>query len=199
MVTTATNVQRSVDQPERSTTRQTAWALLATALLAPLPLMVLPPGTGVARALLLVVAVLDIMVGWGLWRLVRRQVPRLGLAVFVSRAGQGVSLAVAALTMAAPADSGGLSNQWWGWFVFAAHMMITAVALQRIGAPALVWVATGLCGFAYLLDALPGQWHIVPSGAVLPFQLGELVLMVWLFVVSRRAAPEVAGLSPDGQ
>ena len=103
--------------------------------------------------------------------------------MLVSRAGYAVVLAVSVLTTAMPANCGDLSGRWWGWAVFGGHLLIASVALWRAGAPVFVWVATGLAGCAYAL----GVVAVVPGVVLMPFQLGEMVLLVWLFVVSRRA------------
>jgi hypothetical protein len=188
---TELNVREPVDQRTRAAVRTAAWALLALTVLSVPALMLPTPQTTtwtVVRAALVVVAALDVVVGWGLWLLVRSRAPRLGLAALVSRAGYAVVLAAAALTVAAPADCGDLSGRWWGWSVFAVHLLVAAVALRCAGAPGLVWVATGLAGCAYLLSVVP--WQVVPDAVLMPFQCGEVVLLVWLFVVSRRTAPD---------
>lgn len=68
--------------------------------------------------------------------------------------------------------------------MFAAHLLVAAVALRSAGAPTFVWAVTGLAGCAYALSTAP--WQVVPDAVLMPFQCGEIVLLVWLFLVSRR-------------
>jgi len=72
--------------------------------------------------------------------------------------------------------------------VFGVHLLYAAAAVRiATGARIVVWLATAAAGVAYLLDALPTGARLVDSSVLVPFMFGELVLLGWLFVISRRS------------
>ncbi len=146
----------------------------------------------------LVVAALDVAVGWGLHLLLRRHALPSSVATVVSRSGYAVLLAVSALVLLVPGGEGvaGFRADWdLALVVFGVHLLIAAVALWRSRlAPGVVVVATGIAGAAYLVDDLLARSTDEAQGsALVPFMLGELVLMSWLVWTARQ--PRLAGLA----
>lgn len=137
-----------------------------------------------------VVALLDVVVGWGLHLLLRRTAAPASVATVVSRAGYAVLLAGAALALAVPGGDG-VARFRADWalalVVFGVHLLVASVALWRSRlAPAIVVAATGLAGVAYLLDdTLARLTDLAVGGVFVPLMLGELVLMAWLLHTAR--------------
>ncbi|HET6967693.1 MAG TPA: DUF4386 family protein [Ornithinibacter sp.] len=182
--------------PERRGARLAGWSLLAMTLLA-LPVAGLldgadRPGTRVAvGTAFLLIAVLDVVVGVGLYALLRARAHSSAYAALVSRTGYAVLLAASAGRLLRP-GGGGVETFRADWalalVVFGLHLVITAVALHASRVvPFLVVASTALAGAAYLLDESLARWADVGWGPVLvPFMLGELVLMGWLLRVAHR-------------
>ena len=184
--------------------RLTAWSLLALALVA-IPASMLttaeatPVGLIAGGACFLLAAVLDVVVAWGLYGLVRGTAPLLGAASLALRIAYAVVLAAAAAALLVPGRDAAVFHWWWSGalIIFGVHLVVAAFALRAINAPVIVWLLTGLAGLAYLLDALPAPLDLIPTFALVPFELGELVLMGWLFVAYRE--PRRRGLGRQRQ
>lgn len=169
--------------------------MVALALPAAWLLDVVRPGAGtvVLGTAFLLVAVLDVLVAWGLFRTLRHRAGPAALATLVGRAGYAAVLAVVAVTLAWP-GGGGVSDFRAGWtaalLAFGVSLVVTAAALRRSRvAPLAVTAATALAGLAYVLDDVlvrtgAQAWRLV----LVPVMLGELVLMAWLLAVGRRRA-----------
>lgn len=139
----------------------------------------------------LVIAALDVAVGWGLYVLLRARAHPSAHATLVSRGGYAVLLAAAAARLLWPGGDGlvGFLADWsLALLVFGLHLLIAAVALWRSRVvPWVVPAATALAGAAYLFDdALSRFTDVTWRGALVPLMLGELLLMGWLLLVSRR-------------
>jgi hypothetical protein len=156
-------------------------SLLTTAAAAPIGLIAGGVSFGLA-------AVLDVVVAWGLYGLIRGTAPLLGAASLALRVAYALVLAGAAATLLFPGRDAAVFHWWWsgGLIIFGVHLVVTAFALRAISAPVVVWLLTGLAGLAYLIDALPAPLDLIPTIALVPFELGELVLMGWLFFVAYR-------------
>lgn len=188
--------------PERRGARLAGWALLAMTLLA-LPAAGLLDGadaTGTRVAVgtaFLVIAVLDVVVGVGLYALLRGRAQSSAYAALVSRTGYAVLLAASAGRLLRP-GGGGVETFRADWalalVVFGLHLVVTAVALRASRVvPFLVVASTALAGVAYLLDEALARWADVGwRPALVPFMLGELVLMGWLLRVAHRRAGDTA-------
>ena len=192
--------------PERRGARLAGWSLLVMTLLA-LPAAGLLDGADddgtrvVVGTAFLAIAVLDVVTGVGLYALLRDRAHSSAYAALVSRAGYAVLLAASASRLLRP-GGGGVETFRADWalalVVFGLHLLVTAVALRASRVvPFLVVTATALAGTAYLLDESLGRWADVGwRPALVPFMLGELVLMGWLLRVAHRrprgAAPASA-------
>ena len=162
--------------------------------------------TAPAAAAFLLVAALDVLVGWGLYVLLGARAQPSAHAALVSRVGYAVLLTAAAARLAWPGGDGvdGFRVDWsLARVVLGLHLLIAAVALWRSRiAPGVLVVVTALSGAAYLLaEALSRftdeSWRDVP----VPFTLAELALVVWLLVVgvSGRAHAGRARRRPTGR
>ena len=182
--------------PERRGARLAGWALLALTLLA-LPAAGLldgadaPATRAVVGVAFLVIAVLDVLVGIGLYSLLRVRAHSSAYASFVSRTGYAVLLAASAARLLRP-GGGGVETFRADWalalVVFGLHLVVTAVALRASRVvPFVVVASTALAGTAYLLDESLARWADVGwRPALVPLMLGELVLMGWLLRVAHR-------------
>lgn len=186
---------RQLTAGEQRGARLAGWALLLMTLLS-LPATALLDraeelgARAVVATAFLVVAVLDVAVGWGLHLVLRRHALPTSVAALVSRAGYAVLLAGSALVLLVPGGEGvaGFHSDWaLALVVLGVHLVIVAVALWRSRlAPGVVVVATGIAGAAYLVDDVLARSTDEAQGAVLvPFMLGELVLMGWLLWTAR--------------
>jgi len=109
-VTSSTLTTAAPSTTARPGARTAAWALLVlTALALPASLLT---GDDEGRTALtaggltfLVVAILDVVVGWGLWRLTTTGAPRAALATMVTRAIAAAILAGAAVHLVARGDA----------------------------------------------------------------------------------------------
>jgi len=193
-VTSSTLTTAAPSTTARPGARTAAWALLALTVLA-LPASLLTRDDQGRTALtaggltFLVVAVLDAVVGWGLWRLTTTGAPRAALATMVTRAIAAAILAGAAVHLVVRGDAPAFHRIWdVSLIVFGVHLLYAAAAVRiATGARIVVWLATAAAGVAYLLDALPTGARLVDSSVLVPFMFGELVLLGWLFVISRRS------------
>lgn len=195
--------------PERRGARLAGWALLALTLLA-LPAAGLlegadEAGTRVAvGTAFLLVAVLDVVVGVGLYALLRSRAHSSAYAALVSRTGYAVLLAASAGRLLRP-GGGGVETFRADWslalVVFGLHLVVTAVALRASRVvPFLVVTATALAGAAYLLDESLARWADVGwRPALVPLMLGELVLMGWLLRAAHRRPGGAARVEARGR
>ena len=193
---TTTAATTALRASERRGARLAGWGLLTMTVLA-LPAAALldgadTPGTRAAvGTAFVVIAVLDVVVGVGLYALMRGRAHSSAYAALVSRAGYAVLLAASAARLLWP-GGGGVEAFRADWslalVVFGLHLAVTAVALQASRVvPTVVVAATALAGTAYLLDEALARWADVGwRPALVPFMLGELVLMAWLLLVAHR-------------
>jgi hypothetical protein len=140
-----------------------------------------------------VVAGLEVVVGWGLYALLRERAHSPAYAALVSRAGYAVLLTAAAGRLLWPGGDGvaGFRQDWsLALVVLGVHLLVTSVALwhsRRV--PAVVVAGTALAGTASVLSPAVGSWplpDVLPgAGPLLPGALGGLVLLAWLATVGR--------------
>lgn len=147
----------------------------------------------------LAVAALEVVVGWGLYVVLRERAHSSAYAALVSRGGYAVLLAAAAGRLLWPGGDGvvGFRADWsLALVVLGVHLLVTAVALWHSHVvPGAVVAGTALAGTAAVLGDVVRSWQLpdlVPgAGPVLPGVLGGLVLLGWLFLVSgRNGAPD---------
>jgi hypothetical protein len=142
----------------------------------------------VAGAAFVAIAALEVVVGWGVFVLLRERAHPPAYAALVSRAGYAVLLTAAAGRLVWPGGDGadGFRADWsLALVVLGVHLFLTAVALWRSRRVSGAVVAgTALAGGASVLVDVVGQWplpDLLPgAGALLPAALGELVLLAWL-------------------
>jgi len=183
---------------ERHGARLAAPSLLALTVLAVLAARVAdgadgPDGTAshvLVGSAVLVVAALDVTVGWGLYVLLGDRARPSAHAALVSRSGYAVLLVAASARLLWPGGDGldGFRADWsLALLVLGLHLLIAAVAGWRSHiAPPLVVAAVALAGVASLLDDVVAPSTAATSGrALVPVVLGELVLLGWLVVASR--------------
>jgi len=150
--------------------RLAAWSLLVLALVA-IPASMLTTAEATPLGLIAggvsfgLAAVLDVVVAWGLYGLIRGTAPLLGAASLALRAAYALVLAAAAATLLFPGRDAAVFHRWWSeaLIIFGVHLVVTAFALRAISAPVIVWLLTGLAGLAYLLDALPAPLDLIPT------------------------------------
>lgn len=190
---------RTATADERRGARLAGATLLATTAVA-LPATILLEGTTApggpllqvtVGAAFLLVAALDVVVGWGLHLVLRRRATPASTAQLVARSGYAALLAGTAAVLAWPGGAGttGFERDWAiALVVFGLHLVIAGVALwQSKVAPRLVAAVTTLAGLAYLLDVGLARLSDSGSSAVaVPLVLGEVVLLGWLLHASRK-------------
>ena len=171
-----------------------AGAALATVTLLSIPAAALlddadrPGARAVAGAAFVAIAALEVVVGWGVYMLLRERAHPPAYAALVSRAGYAVLLAAAAGRLVWPGGDGadGFRADWsLALVVLGVHLLVTAVALWRSRrVPGAVVLGTALAGTASVLVDVVGQWplpDLLPgAGVLLPAALGQLVLLAWL-------------------
>lgn len=152
------------------------------------------PGTlALVAVAFAVVAGLEVVVGWGLYALLRERAHSPAYAALVSRAGYAVLLTAAAGRLLWPGGDGvaGFRQDWsLALIVLGVHLLVTSVALwhsRRV--PAVVVAGTAMAGTASALSPAVGSWplpDVLPgAGPLLPGALGGLVLLAWLATVGR--------------
>jgi hypothetical protein len=149
----------------------------------------------------LVVAALEVLVGWGLYRVLHERAHSCAYAALVSRAGYAVLLAAAAGRRHGPGGDGvaGFRADWsMALLVLGVHLLVTTVALWHSHeVPGAVVAGTAVAGVAALLGDVVGPWplpDVVPgAGPLLPGVFGGLVLLAWLSAVCGRAGERDAG------
>jgi hypothetical protein len=149
----------------------------------------------------LVVAALEVLVGWGLYRVLHERAHSCAYAALVSRAGYAVLLAAAAGRLLWPGGDGvaGFRADWsLALLVLGVHLLVTTVALWHSHeVPGAVVAGTAVAGVAALLGDVVGPWplpDVVPgAGPLLPGVFGGLVLLAWLSAVCGRAGERDAG------
>jgi hypothetical protein len=160
------------------------------------------PGTRTVLGLgFVVVAALEVVVGWGLYVVLHERAHSSAYAALVSRAGYAVLLAAAAGRLLWPGGDGvaGFRADWsLALVVLGVHLLVTSVALWHShGVPGAVVAGTAAAGAVALLGDVVGGLplpDVVPgAGPLLPGVLGGLVLLGWLSLVSGRVTPVDAG------
>ena len=149
----------------------------------------------------LVVAALEVVVGWGLYVVLHERAHSSAYAALVSRAGYAVLLAAAAGRLLWPGGDGvaGFRADWsLALVVLGVHLLVTSVALWHShGVPGAVVAGTAVAGAVALLGDVVGGLplpDVVPgAGPLLPGVLGGLVLLGWLSLVGGRVSPRDAG------
>lgn len=150
------------------------------------------PGTLTLVAVVFaVVAGLEVVVGWGLYTLLRERAHSPAYAALVSRAGYAVLLTAAAGRLLWPGGDGvaGFRQDWaLALVVLGVHLLVTSIALwhsRRV--PAVVVAGTAAAGTASVLSQVLARWplpDVLPgAGPLLPGALGGLVLLAWLAAV----------------
>jgi hypothetical protein len=193
---TATHRTLTVATQERRTARVAGTALAALTVLS-VPATALLETADRPGARLLVgaafatVAALEVVVGWGLYVLLRDRAHSPAYAALVSRGGYAVLLTAAAGRLLWPGGDGvdGFRSDWsLALVVLGVHLLVTSVALwcaRRV--PGTVVAGTVLAGAASLLAAAGGGLplpDVLPgAGALVPAVLGEVVLLSWLAMV----------------
>jgi hypothetical protein len=146
------------------------------------------------------VAALEVVVGWGLYAVLHERAHSSAYAALVSRAGYAVLLAAAAGRLLWPGGDGvaGFRADWsLALLVLGVHLLVTTVALWHSHeVPGAVVAGTAVAGAAAVLGDVVGPWalpDIVPgAGPLLPGVLGGLVLLAWLSAVSSRMSGPVS-------
>ena len=149
----------------------------------------------------IVVAALEVVVGWGLYGVLHERAHSCAYAALVSRAGYAVLLAAAAGRLLWPGGDGvaGFRADWsLALLVLGVHLLVTTVALWHSHeVPGAVVAGTAVAGTAALLGEVVGPWplpDVVPgAGPLLPGVLGGLVLLAWLCAVSGRVSEQARG------
>ena len=187
---------------ERHGARLAAPALVALTVLAVVAARVADGAEGTTPhvavgSAVLVVAALDVTVGWGLYVLLGDRARPSAHAALVSRCGYAVLLVAASARLLWPGGDGldGFRADWsLALLVLSLHLLIAAVAGWRSRiAPPLVVAAVALAGVASMLDAVVAPSSAATSGrGLVPVVLGELVLLGWLVVASRGPGHPVA-------
>ena len=137
------------------------------------------------------VAALEVVVGWGLYVLLRERSPSPAYAALVSRGGYAVLLTAAAGRLLWPGGDGvaGFRSDWaLALVVLGVHLLVATIALWRSPrVPGAVVAGTAVAGTASLLAVVGGSWplpDVLPgAGVLLPAVLGELVLLAWFGMV----------------
>ena len=151
-----------------------------------------PGGTrALAGAAFVSVAALEVVVGWGLYVLLRDRAHSPAYAALVSRGGYAVLLTAAAARLLWPGGDGvdGFRSDWsLALVVLGVHLLVTATALWCARwVPGAVVAGAAVAGTASLLAAVGGGLplpDVLPgAGALLPAALGEIVLLAWLVMV----------------
>lgn len=186
-------LERPVVVPAATASPATGWALLALTVISVPSALALDRSPGPFTEILValgfvMVAALDLVVGWGLARLTADS-PRLALASMVTRGAYAAWLAMAAIGLLLwPGFDTTDFNDWWqpALALFGVHLIVTGAALlaTRVG-PRWLAILVGLGGMAYVLDA-PPLHGLVSSSALLPFMFGEVLLLGWLLWTGRR-------------
>ena len=151
------------------------------------------PGTrALVGAGFVAVAALEVVVGWGLYVLLRERAHSPAYAALVSRGGYAVLLTAAAGRLLWPGGDGvaGFRADWsLALVVLGVHLLVTAIALwwPRAGAGR---GGGGHRGGGHGIPARRGAaargrcpTSCPAPGALLPAVLGELVLLAWLVMV----------------
>ena len=156
-----------------------------------------PGARALVGAAFVAVAALEVVVGWGLYAVLRDRAHSPAYAALVSRAGYAVLLTAAAGRLLWPGGDGvaGFREDWsLALVVLGVHLLVTSVALwhsRRV--PAVVVAGTALAGTASVLSQAVGRWplpDVLPgAGMLLPGALGGLVLLAWLGTVGRDPDP----------
>ncbi len=176
----------------------TVLSIPATALLDTADASATRLGVGVG---FVVVAALEVVVGWGLYRVLHERAHSCAYAALVSRAGYAVLLAAAAGRLLWPGGDGvaGFRADWsLALLVLGVHLLVTTIALWHSHeVPGAVVAGTAVAGAAAVLNDVVGPWplpDVVPgAGPLLPGVLGGLVLLAWLSAVSGRESERVEG------
>jgi hypothetical protein len=193
---TTTRRPQAVPTQERRTARVAGVALAALTVLS-VPATALldtadrPATRTLVGAAFVAVAALEVVVGWGLYALLRDRAHSPAYAALVSRGGYAVLLTAAAGRLLWPGGDGvaGFRSDWsLALVVLGVHLLVTSIALwcaHRV--PGAVVAGTVLAGTASLLAAVGGGLplpDVLPgAGALLPAVLGEVVLLAWLVMV----------------
>jgi hypothetical protein len=164
-----------------------------------------------AVAGVVVIALLDLLIAWALWRLFTPVDRRLAGLAGGARAAYAVVylVAIAFLATASPSGVARYQDIWdLGLFVFGVHLVLVGVLCWRSGlVPRFIGALVVLAGAAYAVDSV-GVLVSESYDADLASYLfvGEVVLMVWLIWwglrggrpsgVQHRAAGEATPASP---
>ncbi|MGK9148037.1 DUF4386 domain-containing protein [Plantibacter flavus] len=192
---------RLEDRPAPLTDRTSALvaaiAILVMAVLAPLSLLgpikavvngtAPPEGTAFWLAVTgaALIAVLDVVAGWALWRLFRPADPRLAALTGGARVVYGIVflIAIASLAQATPAGADTFQRTWDGALgIFGAHLVLLGILSWRSRVvPRWISALTSLAGASYLVDAIGNVASSAYTADIASYLfVGEPVFMVWL-------------------
>ncbi len=207
-VTRAARPARAAARPaatdRRPATIAAASLVAVTVLSLPATALLDTAGTTATRVVVgigfVVVAALEVVVGWGLYGVLHERAHSCAYAALVSRAGYAVLLAAAAGRLLWPGGDGvaGFRADWsLALLVLGVHLLVTTVALWHSHeVPGAVVAGTAVAGTAALLGDVVGPWpvpDVVPgAGPLLPGVLGGLVLLAWLSAVGGRVREQVS-------
>lgn len=194
----ADRTDRPWDPVRRRAARTAGLGLAAMAVLA-VPAAVglasdSPVAVRAAASTFVVVAVLDVVVGLALGRLLRPVSPGWASAAAWTRVAYGAGFAAVAGVLAAAPDAAAADRFQDRWdlllVLFGVHLLLVTVGLLvRRTAPLLVGAATALAGASYVVGPVAEQvFPDVDLGFLAVFGVGELVLTGWLLWRSRARA-----------
>ncbi|MGC5617335.1 DUF4386 domain-containing protein [Georgenia sp. Z1491] len=175
-----------------------AAALTAMAVLAPLAAFVaLPDGrTTTAGAIMLAVAVLDVVVALALLPVLAPAGRTLSRTAAALRLGYGIALGIAAVQLAVTADAGRFDRTWEAALgVFGLSLVAVGVLLWRLaGAPRWLGALVVVAGVGYVVDAVVAQAGPPDAFEVSTVSfVGEVALIVWLVVRGLRGLRDLRG------
>jgi Domain of unknown function (DUF4386) len=169
-----------------------------------------------AVAAFLVVAILDVVVAWGLYGLLRPANERLALAVAGSRVVYAAAFAVAlvglfnaAQLMNGVSETAGQSEQLRGqvaaslgsftsgWDlalgIFGLHLVGLGVLLAKFGAPRLLAALVAVAGIGYLVDSIGSIAIVGYSMKISTYTfVGEALLIFWLLWIAIKGVRPIA-------
>jgi hypothetical protein len=149
-----------------------------------------------------VIALLDLLIAWALWRLFTPVDRRLAELAGGARAAYAVVylVAIASLATASPSGVARYQDIWdLGLFLFGVHLVLVGVLCWRSGVvPRFIGALVVLAGVAYAVDSVGVLVSDSYDSDLASFLfVGEVALMLWLIWWGvRRVGSRVAGSGP---